>query len=319
LLIKKQFSCLVAALQYAWIGRPDCVLFFGYGVGDDLLCSGVARELKKRGVKKIVLFSKHPSLFQGNPDISGVYNWGHPSLGRLQYHGHHCCVLQYGGYDPKSDRDLYANEHLLTTMCRKAGVTGTIQLHPRIVLSESEKEKGRLFERQAVIQSTGLGLYKNKDWFPERFQAVSDLLKSNINVIQLGLASDPVLAGTLDLRGKTNLRQSAAILANAQVFVGQVGFLMHLARAVNCRSVIVYGGRETPLVSGYVTNENIVGQTDCSPCWQRNRCDYDHACMKMIAVEEVYQAALRQMKKFGQPLPVETAEIGNQASLAAKK
>ena len=40
-------------------------------------------------------------------------------------------------------------------------------------------------------------------------------------------------------------------------FVGQVGFLMHLARAVDCRAVIVYGGRETPAQSGYPCNENL--------------------------------------------------------------
>ena len=53
----------------------------------------------------------------------------------------------------------------------------------------------------------------------------------------------PPLKGALDLRGKTGLREAAAILSNSLVFIGQVGFLMHLARAVDCRSVIVYGGQ----------------------------------------------------------------------------
>ena len=319
-MLKDIFSRQTARFQHLWMGRPEHVLFFGHGLGDDLLFTGVARELRVRGAKRIVIFSKHRELFRGNPDIFGVYNWCYPSVVRLRYHGYNYChILHYSRYDPNTDRDIHANEHLLTAMCRMVGVTGTIKLQPRILLSQGEKEKGRLFERQAVIHSTGLGQYKNKDWFPERFQAVSDHLRSTANIIQLGLASDPAITGTLDLRGKTTLRQSAAILANAQVFVGQVGFLMHLARAVNCRSVIVYGGRETPVVSGYGVNENLVGRTDCSPCWQRKRCDYDHACMKLIDVDEVYQAALRQMEKFGQPFPVETAEIRDQAILSVKK
>jgi len=30
---------------------------------------------------------------------------------------------------------------------------------------------------------------------------------------------------------------------------------MHLARAVDCRAVIVYGGRERPEISGYICNK----------------------------------------------------------------
>src|ERR1700691_3694606 len=99
LFIKKRLSGLVAALQHIWMRRPEHVLFFGQGLGDDLLFSGVARELRERGAKRIVIFSKHRSLFQGNPDIFGVYNWGYPSFGRLQYNGYNCRIVHYGGYD----------------------------------------------------------------------------------------------------------------------------------------------------------------------------------------------------------------------------
>jgi hypothetical protein len=312
-------SRTIAFLQHAWMGRPDCVLFFGYGLGDDLLCTGVAHELKKRGTGKIVMLSKHPALFQGNPDVAGVFKYGYPTVGRLQHNGYNCRIVHYGGYDPVTDKDTMEEGHFLVKMCRQAGVTnGTIELLPRLNLTAAEKQQGQRFEKQVVIQSAGLGVFKNKDWFVERYQAVADALGKEASVIQLGLASDPPLNGVLNLCGKTTLRESAAILANAHVFVGQVGFLMHLARAVDCRSVIVYGGRETPAVTGYAANENIVGRTECSPCWQRNRCDYDHACMKMISAEEVIHAALRQMAKFGQPLPVETANIDSLSKSSRK-
>jgi len=76
---------------------------------------------------------------------------------------------------------------------------------------------------------------------------------------------------------------------------------MHLARAVDCRGVIVYGGRENPSVSGYECNENLMGKTPCSPCWQRNRCDYDRECMRIISASQVIDAVLLQLGRYGKP------------------
>jgi ADP-heptose:LPS heptosyltransferase len=149
----------------------------------------------------------------------------------------------------------------------------------------------------------------NKQWPPERYRAVADAMQKEMRWIQLGLAEDPPIAGALDLRGRTTFRETAAILANSKIYLGEAGFLMHLARAVDCRSVIVYGGREDPLVSGYRVNENMVGRTHCSPCWQRSRCDYGHECMRMIDPTEVLAAIRRQLERVGTPLEVEQANL----------
>jgi hypothetical protein len=311
--LRNEISKRVAQFQHLWIDRPEYVIFFGQGIGDDLLCTAVARELKKRGAGKIVMFSRRPSLFEQNPDVSAVYNLGGAIVGRLRHWGYNCIVPQYSLSDPENDRDIFRNEHIITTMCRIAGVTGSIELRSYMTLLAREKKAGRLFEKQAVIQSSGRALGPsvmiNKNWFPERFQAVSDQIGGSVNLIQLGEKTDPPIQGALDLRGKTTLRESAAILASSHVFLGQVGFLMHLARAMDCRSVIVYGGRETPLVSGYRVNENIVGRTPCSPCWQRSKCDYGHECMRMIEPAEVVAAVRRQLDRVGTPLEVERVKL----------
>ena len=150
---------------------------------------------------------------------------------------------------------------------------------------------------------------RNKEWYPQRFQEVCAGLTREFTVIQLGSELDPKLDGVMDLRGKTSLRQSAAILANARVFVGLVGFLMHLARAVDCRSVIVYGGRETPLQTGYTANQNLPSPVECSPCWLRNTCAYDRKCMDMITVPQVIAAARDQIARYGTLLEVQTMQL----------
>ena len=307
--LRNEISKRVAQLQHLWMGRPEHILYFGYGIGDDLLCTAVAREWKKRGAGKIVMFSRHAALFKENPDISGVYNLGLQDIGRQWTWGYSGVVPQYSLYDPETDRDNFQKEHIIATMCRLAGITGSIDLRPYLTLLPAEKAAGKLLENQIVIQSGGLGQIKNKDWFPERYQAVSDQLRGSFGMIHLGQKSDPPIQGALDLRGKTTLRESAAILASSRVFIGQVGFLMHLARAVDCRSVIVYGGREEPLVSGYRVNENIVGLTPCSPCWQRNKCDYGHECMRMIEPDQVVAAVRRQVDRAGTPLEVDQVEL----------
>jgi ADP-heptose:LPS heptosyltransferase len=301
-------SRLTAALHNAVIGQPDHLLYVGCGIGDDFLCSAVAHELKLRGTNRVVMFSRHRELFRHNPDVDAVYDFSAKTFGRLKFRGVTATHPCYFHYDPATDRETYP-EKIILAMCRKAGITGSISLRPYFTLLSAEKKTGRLFAPQIVIQSAGLGLMKNKDWLVERYQAVADALGGRARIIQLGLASDPPIRNALDLRGKTTLRESAAILANARLFVGQVGFLMHLARAVECRSVIVYGGREDPAITGYIANENVVGKTACSPCLFRNRCDYDRECMKMVSVEMVLAAAARAWERHGEALPVEAVGV----------
>jgi ADP-heptose:LPS heptosyltransferase len=109
-------------------------------------------------------------------------------------------------------------------------------------------------------------------------------------MVQLGAASDPPLANVRDLRGRTTIREAAAVLAGSRLFIGMVGFLMHLARAVGTRSVIVYGGREHPSQSGYRVNTNLFTELPCSPCWYWNRCPYDRECMRRITAADVIAA-----------------------------
>lgn len=287
----------------ARLGFPPRVYHGGGGIGDDLLCSTVFHELKQRGEKNIVVRTFYPDLFKNNPDVDRVIRKKIPIVAPLLVHGLNLFQLTY---------QVPLTEHFLATMCRTAGVAGRVALRPYLFLQPGEKAAGRLFDRQIVIQSAGLGSttpMRNKEWFPTRFQAVANCLQSEASLIQLGTPLDPPITGALDLRGKTSLRAAAAILAHSLIFVGQVGFLMHLARAVDCRSVIVYGGRETPATTGYVANKNMVGITPCSPCWEENKCDYDRECMKMIGVEAVVDASMQQISLHDSPLKTDLINL----------
>jgi ADP-heptose:LPS heptosyltransferase len=138
---------------------------------------------------------------------------------------------------------------------------------------------------------------------------VTAALRRDFRLIQVGSKSDPPIDGALDLRGKTSYREAAALLANSVLFLGLVGFLMHLARAVDCRAVIIYGGRERPWQSGYGCNVNLTGDTSCSPCWRWNTCEYDRECMKLVTVDAVLEGVRSQALKFGELVESDRVEI----------
>lgn len=84
---------------------------------------------------------------------------------------------------------------------------------------------------------------------------------------------------------------------------------MHLARAVECPAVILYGGREAPWQSGYTCNTNLYSPLPCAPCWLWNHCDYDRECMNRITVSDVVQAIRERLARPRNPLPVDFAEV----------
>jgi ADP-heptose:LPS heptosyltransferase len=290
-------------------GRPTTLLVYGNGFGDHLLCTTLFRELRRRGHRGLWMMSNHPELFDGNPDVDAVVpmDYRYPEL--AQRHGGRSCMPNYAEIIEAEDRSIPPQHHILTCMCKQAAIAGEISLRPYFHLTREERGRGRLAPRQIAIQSTILSAsmpIRNKEWLVERFQAVVDALGYAFTFVQVGLESDPQLKGVIDLRGKATVRQTAAVMSQSLVFVGLVGFLMHLARSVDCRSVIVYGGREAPWQSGYSCNENLFTSLPCAPCWLWSKCDFGHRCMKEILPQHVITAVENQVDRCGSPLAVDT-------------
>lgn len=93
---------------------------------------------------------------------------------------------------------------------------------------------------------------------------------------------------------------------------------MHLARAVECPSVIVFGGREAPWQTGYICNSNLYSAVPCAPCWLSNNCDFDRQCMSSISVADVVSAIRQMLEKPRNPLAVETIDIPPANTISAQ-
>lgn len=160
-----------------------------------------------------------------------------------------------------------------------------------------------------------------KWWDTERYQAVVDHFAGRIQFVQAGSGSDfhPKLRGTIDLRGKTSVRELLRLMHHAQGVVCGVTGPMHLAAAVERKNpkaghrpcVVVAGGRESPQWEAYPGHQFIhtVGALPCCAtggCWKTRTVplgdnvegdDPEHhcvnvtgdlpRCMDMISASEV--------------------------------
>ncbi len=291
-------------------GCPRHFFSFPGGIGDDLLCTAPIRELAARQRGETWMLTDYPELFLGNPDVALTVrknsNWTQRSLKPL---GIRSRALNYTTHI--DGKDSPPARHIITEMCARAGVSGAIDRRPYLFLQKEESSQGIYGRRQVAIQSSAQSAkypIRTKEWYPNRFQDVVQAFRNEYTFVQVGSPADPSLRGTIDLRGKCSIRETAAVMYNSIAFVGLVGFLMHLARSVECRSIIVYGGREHPQQSGYSCNENLVNQPTCSPCWAY-ACDHGMECMDAVKASNVIAAMERQISKHGAPLELDRDTI----------
>lgn len=299
---------------------PSVVLFFGLSPGDDLLCTAVLRELRKRGISSLLMISNYPEIFKGNDDATYVIAAGsqydtNSRITRFQRFAkvwrRSFRLLEYAPFD-SIDHSASPSRHIIAELCAGTGIGGSVSVRPYLSLSGTEKELGAWASGRIVIQSSCLDArlpMRNKQWYPERFQMVVDSLRGEFKFVQLGSERDPLLAHVRDLRGATSIRESAAILCHAQLYIGGVGFLMHLARAVDCPSVIIFGGREAPWQSGYTCNVNLYTPVPCAPCWRWNTCEFDRKCMREITADDVVRGVRTILSRPRGALELEIARI----------
>jgi len=300
-------------------GRPRHVVhFYGKSLGDDLLCTAVLREMRRRGYRSVWMMSRFSELFVGNTDVDRVVPHDERYERYAQWMGGRSWYIHYGGHDQERDESPIPEQHIIAKMCVAAELTGEVTLRPYLHLTADERAAGQLGPRQIVLHSSGLSAHsamRNKEWVEGRMQQVVHALRGEHTFVQLGAPKDPKLDGCIDLRGRTTLRQSASIIASSILAVVQVGFLMHLTRAVSRPAVVIYGGREHPWQTGYSCNTNLFSEMPCAPCWHWNRCDHpvERECMHRISVDDVVHAVRERAARADEPLAEDRTTIALRA------
>lgn len=279
------------------------------GMGDEVLHTAVLPVLAKKFGAPLWVLSLHPWVYRKHPSVKGVIPPDGHVISWAQKRGR----LQFGGY-PQA-RDKYRSDplrHQISMICHDLSLRGDIELRPQIFLDEKEKKQKESFKDCILIHSSILGARYpsyNKQWPLDRMKEVVRHLSKYHRIVQIGNASDPPLNGAQDLRGFCNFRQLAAIFANAALFVGMEGFHTHLARSLNCRSVVIYGGYTRPDETGYMCNENLYTDLPCSPCWEPSGCDFNRKCLDVISASDVITAVSKALTRNSLPLESEWVHL----------
>lgn len=311
-----------------------------YGMGDAILFTVAAEQLAKQHGSPILVAHKDANaIYKNNPFIKPLNGFYHDmninkkiyndiikkkiELIYSTYLDFHINSKKQSKGDAPPSRYIYTlpqHQHLITTMCKNTGITGEIKIEPKIYLSEEEEKFGRFFSDnkiQIAVMNTQNNNNNDRAW--NKWQELINRLKHKYYFVQLGAnnnTTDIPLDGALDKRVLT-IRQQASILYNSDLFVGQLGGLAHMARAVNTRSVIAYSTSEPATLGSYSCNENVFPDKACHECagpdtsFWFHPCHHDFICVRTINIDKMIEAIEKQLAKSDAPLEVETVKIKN--------
>ena len=153
----------------------------------------------------------------------------------------------------------------------------------------------------AIFPGTSI---KQKRWGGDKFGKVArSLYAIGHTIVIFGSSADrdnaerikKYVANCIDLTGKTNLRDVAAVLKMSKVLITTDTGLMHLAYAVGTPTVSLFGPsiekKWAPKGNGHIVINKHLG---CSPCTRFGytpRCKRNVECLSLISVDEVIRAA----------------------------
>ncbi len=103
----------------------------------------------------------------------------------------------------------------------------------------------------------------------------------------------------LNLCGITSIRESAAILNNARVYIGHDSGPMHLASAVGCPCLAIFSSRNLPgeWFPPGKQNKILYTRTSCMGCRKDECNDLNKQCIRSITVDDVYQNFIELLHK----------------------
>ena len=140
-----------------------------------------------------------------------------------------------------------------------------------------------------------------KRWFAESFADVMDRLADIPSVIigageiDTQMAADIVgkagTAKTVNLVGKTTVKELAALLEAACVLISADSGPMHLATAVGTPTVALFGSTNPDITGPYDSESKALYHAlPCAPCGNHPTCDGRYDCMRAITGLEVANA-----------------------------
>lgn len=177
-----------------------------------------------------------------------------------------------------------------------------------LVIPEDAKEAARqkLPDGPYIVVNPN-GRWNTKRWPQERFaevirqiyssHALPSVIIGSADEKDRGLAIKKLTKNAaIDLTGAGGFSFLAAILRNATGMITNDSGPMHLAAALETKTVALFGPTDPEIVGSYGEgHEKLRTTKDCAPCRRRN-CDIAPSCMESISIEQVVAAMGRVIK-----------------------
>lgn len=227
--------------------------------------------------------------------------------------------------------------HMADAMLETMPVAPEARLHRRLSVALSERDRadaaGMLLEARLnnkhPLVAVNLGATRpQKRWLAEHFASFVDLL-DDASCVLIGAGEDdkalasPVLemsksASTINLVGRTNIKQLAALLERCDVLLTSDSGSMHLATAVGTPCVALFGSTDPAVTGPYDQRSRVLYKNlACAPCFNHPTCNGRFDCMREITPLEAALAVrdlLREQRAASVSLPV----VGERHSVASK-
>ena len=205
-------------------------------------------------------------------------------------------------------------------LLKPLGLTGEPFAPELVVFPEEEQAMAKRFARGGLTASDvvvginpGSTYGGAKRWLPERFAEVTERLcrtirksrEQQVSVVIFGAKGEERLAKeiaaslssrSLVLSGATTIRELMAGVKRCAILLTNDTGPMHIASAFQVPVVAIFGPTDWRTTSPFGSAHAIVRQpVDCAPCLLRE-CPIDHRCMTRVTVDQVHEAAVKQVR-----------------------
>ena len=294
------------------------------GIGDSMWCMPFARAIREKYPRSTILIAadeRAMPAWQGVPfanlcvknefwnmqglvrNADEVYDFAGVATGKDQHSDPIEAIFKAGDLPlPKDKKE-----------CRPQLIVG---------LDEGKRAEALLrrngieVKKDKIISIALESSTSNRNWvFAYTKELTRKLITDGFKVIWLGESSDyesrllddeTNSIGAINLVHQTSLRETIAILALSDVFVGPASGLMVISTSLEIPTVGLFGAFNPKGRSKFY--EKFIGvwhKIECSPCnehWTECRKGYPSPCMKVISADEVYDAVIKLNSLYPRPI-----------------
>lgn len=277
-----------------------CVLRGLGGIGDILMITPALRELKRRYPQLHLSFAidmhktsnnVYYALVENAPFIDKIIDARY--VNRKDYDAY----IDISSVCIRFERKELPNINRIDLFARSMGLNGMVDKVPFYQVKQEEKLFAKVFlkehvSRKLIVLHTA-SFEEKRSWPIEHQIALIEMCK-DLNITFLVLDFNQKYShwdqhSNVVNCSHTNLREMAALINEADLFIGPDSGPMHLAGALQKRSLVLFGSIPPEARINYYRNHAAIKHPNlsCLGCWY-NACPYNIKCMKELQTDLVY-------------------------------